>query len=112
MAALAETKRRAGQIAARLGELYPHAECALNFRTPLELLIATILSAQCTDARVNIVTRDLFKKYRTAADYAQTPLAELERAVRTTGFYKNKARNIQACCQALVEKYDGKVPQT
>jgi endonuclease-3 len=84
----------------------------LNFRTPLELLIATILSAQCTDKRVNIVTAELFAKYRTAADYANAPLADIEAAIRTTGFFRNKAKNIQACCRKLVERHGGEVPRT
>lgn len=111
MAVTAVAKRRAAEIARRLRELYHDAECALNFRTPLELLIAVILSAQCTDARVNIVTRDLFKRYRTAKDYADAPLEELEQAIRSTGFYRNKAKNIQACCRKLVERHGGKVPR-
>jgi endonuclease-3 len=84
----------------------------LDHRNPLELLIATILSAQCTDKRVNIVTQELFKRYRSAADYANAPLADLEQAIKTTGFFRNKARNIKAACQAIVEKHGGKVPQT
>jgi endonuclease-3 len=112
MAVTAAAKRRAAEIARRLGELYPDAECALNFRSPLELLVAVILSAQCTDVRVNIVTRELFKRYRTAKDYADAPLAELEEAVRTTGFFRNKAKNIKACCRALVEQHGGEVPKS
>lgn len=112
MAADTALKRRAREIARRLERMYPDAECALHFDSPLQLLIAVILSAQCTDERVNIVTRDLFKKYRTARDYADAPLAELEQVIRSTGFYKNKAKNIQACCRALVEKHGGEVPQT
>ena len=84
----------------------------VEFSNPLELLIATILSAQCTDKRVNIVTAELFKKYRSAADYANAPLAELEQAIKTTGFFRNKAKNIQACCRKLVEKHGGQVPRT
>jgi endonuclease-3 len=76
------------------------------------LLIATILSAQCTDKRVNIVTKELFKKYRAAADYANAPLAELEQAIKTAGFFRNKAKNIQACCRKLVERHGGQVPRT
>jgi endonuclease-3 len=78
----------------------------------LELLVATILSAQCTDKRVNIVTADLFKKYRSAKDYATANLSELEQDIKTTGFFRNKAKNIKAACNALVEKHGGKVPQT
>ena len=103
---------RVEKIIAGLRETYPDAHCELNFSSPLELLIATILSAQCTDKRVNIVTAELFKKYRSAADFANAPLAELEQAVRTTGFYRNKAKNIKACCQALVAQHDGEVPRT
>ncbi len=103
---------RTRAIIAGLQKAYPDAHCELNFRNPLELLIATILSAQCTDKRVNIVTAELFKKYKTAADYANAPLADLEEMVKTTGFFRNKAKNIQACCRALVEKHGGKVPRT
>jgi endonuclease-3 len=84
----------------------------LNYSTPLELLVATILSAQCTDKRVNMVTAELFKKYRTARDYAEAPLADLEQAIKTAGFFRNKAKNIQACCRKLVEKHGGEVPHT
>ncbi|MEX0712284.1 MAG: endonuclease III [Pirellulales bacterium] len=106
-----QAKRRAKRVADRLARQYPDAKCALNFRTPLELLIATILSAQCTDQRVNLVTKDLFRKYRSAADYAGADRAELEQDVKTTGFFRNKAKNIQACCRDLVEKHGGKVPR-
>jgi endonuclease-3 len=84
----------------------------LNFSNPLELLIATILSAQCTDKRVNIVTADLFKKYRSAADFADAALPELEQAVKTTGFFRNKAKNIQSAARSIVEKHQGEVPRT
>jgi endonuclease-3 len=103
---------RTQQIIAGLKTAYPTAHCELNFSNPLELLVATILSAQCTDKRVNIVTAELFKKYRAASDYADAPLAELEHAVKTTGFFRNKARNIQACCRKLVERHGGEVPRT
>ena len=99
-------------IIAALDRAYPHAHCELDHVSPLQLLIATILSAQCTDKRVNIVTKELFRKYRSAADYANAPLSELERAIRTTGFFRNKAKNIQACCRKLVGLYGGKVPRT
>ena len=95
-----------------LKKTYPDAHCELDFSNPLELLIATILSAQCTDKRVNMVTAEVFKKYRSAADYAGAPLPELEEAIKTTGFFRNKAKSIQTCCQALVEKHGGKVPRT
>jgi len=103
---------RARQIIARLRRTYPDAHCELNFNNPLELLIATILSAQCTDKRVNLVTAELFRCYRNAADYAKASLAELEAAVKSTGFFRNKAKNIQACCRALVERHGGEVPRT
>jgi endonuclease III len=91
---------------------YPDATIALNFTNPLELLIATILSAQCTDVRVNIVTKDLFKKYRSARDWADADLKEIENDIRSTGFYHNKAVNIQGACKKIIEDYGGKVPQT
>jgi endonuclease-3 len=103
---------RLEKIIAGLGLAYPAVHCELNFSNPLELLIATILSAQCTDKRVNLVTVELFKKYRSAADYANASPPELEQLIKTTGFFRNKAKNIQACCRALVEKHGGKVPRT
>jgi endonuclease-3 len=103
---------RARQIMTRLKETYPEAHCELDFSTPLELLIATILSAQCTDRQVNIVTAELFKKYRHASDYADASLSDLETAIRRIGLYRNKAKSIKACCETLVEKYGGEVPQT
>ena len=105
-------KERAKKICTALRRTYPNAHCELNFSNPLQLLIATILSAQCTDKRVNIVTAELFKKYRNAKDFAEAPLGEIEEAVKTTGFFRNKAKNIKACCAALVEKFDGEVPRT
>lgn len=99
-------------ITAELRRLYPNARCSLDFSNPLELLIATQLSAQCTDERVNIVTRDLFKKYRSAEDYATVSQEELEQDIRPTGFYRNKAKNIRAACQRLITHYDGEVPRT
>lgn len=89
---------------------YPKAQCTLDFQNPLQLLIATILSAQCTDERVNQVTPQLFAKYPTAADFAGAPLEDLEADIRSTGFYRNKAKNIQACCRILEERFEGKVP--
>ena len=103
---------RAAKILAALPAIYPDAHCELSYSNPLELLVATILSAQCTDKRVNLVTAELFKQYRSAADFANAPPAELEEAVRTTGFYRNKAKNIQACCRRLVEAHGGEVPRT
>jgi endonuclease-3 len=103
---------RTQKILSVLKRVYPDAHCELNFGTPLQLLIATILSAQCTDKRVNLVTAELFKKYRTAKDFADAPVADIEEAVKSTGFFRNKAKNIQACCAALVEKFGGEVPRT
>jgi endonuclease-3 len=91
---------------------YPDAHCELTHGNPLELLVATMLSAQCSDRQVNLVTPDLFKKYRTAADFAGAPLAALETAIRRIGLYRNKAKNIQATCRTLVQKYGGRVPRT
>jgi endonuclease-3 len=101
---------RALQIVRRLANEYPDACCALHYRSPLELLVATILSAQCTDRRVNLVTRELFAKYRTTQDYAKATPEELEQDIRSTGFYRNKAKSIRGCCQALAERYDGELP--
>jgi endonuclease-3 len=108
----AAKKERAKKICAALRRTYPAAHCELNFSSPLQLLVATILSAQCTDKRVNIVTAELFGKYRSAKDFAGAPLAEIEEAIKSTGFFRNKAKNIQACCAALVEKFNGEVPRT
>jgi endonuclease-3 len=93
-------------------QVYPGAHCELDFKNPLELLIATILSAQCTDKRVNLVTPALFKKYRTAEDYAKAPQTELENAIKSTGFFRNKAKSIRAASSAIAEKFGGKVPST
>jgi endonuclease-3 len=95
-----------------LKRTYPDAKCSLNFRTPLELLVATILSAQCTDDRVNIVTRTLFKKFRSAADFAAVSQEELERDIQSTGFYRNKAKSIRAMAQSLIDQHAGRVPET
>lgn len=103
---------RTKQILASLQQTYPNAHCELNFASPLQLLIATILSAQCTDKRVNLVTAELFKKYRHATDFAHADLATLEQDIKSTGFFRNKAKNIKACCAALVEKHAGEVPRT
>lgn len=103
---------RTKEILAGLQAAYPDAHCELNFDSPLQILVATILSAQCTDKRVNMVTAKLFRKYRTAADFAQADLAELEQEIRTTGFFRNKAKNIKACCAALVAQHGGAVPRT
>jgi endonuclease-3 len=103
---------RLQKIISGLRKTYPDAHCELDHTNPLELLIATILSAQCTDKRVNVVTASLFKKYRSAADYARAPQAELEAAIKTTGFFRNKAKSIRTCCQSLVEKHGGQVPRS
>jgi len=99
-------------ITAELRRLYPDARTSLNFTNPLELLIATQLSAQCTDERVNIVTADLFKKYRSVEDYATVSQEELEQDIRSTGFYRNKAKNIRAASQRIITNYGGEVPRT
>jgi endonuclease-3 len=91
---------------------HPDAKIALQYTNPLELLVATILSAQCTDERVNIVTKTLFEKYKTAENYANANAKELEEDIKSTGFYRNKAKNIKKCCQMLVEKFDSQVPRT
>ena len=100
------------QVIDGLRRAYPDAHCELNYTNPLELLIATILSAQCTDKQVNIVTADLFKKYRSAADYANADPAEFASDIRRIGLYRAKAKNIQACCRVLLEKHGGEVPRT
>jgi len=100
------------KIVKLLEKEHPDAKIALHYTNPLELLIATILSAQCTDERVNIVTKTLFKKYTTAEDYADANTKELEEDIRSTGFYRNKTRNIKKCCQMLVERFDSQVPRT
>lgn len=109
-AARPETRLR--KILEILARTYPDARCELDFRTPLELLVATILSAQCTDARVNQVTASLFRKYRTASDYAGADPAAFEEEIRPTGFFRNKAKNIIACCRKLVQDFGGSVPRT
>ncbi len=96
----------------KLGELYPAARYELDFSTPLELLVATQLAAQCTDERVNAVTKNLFQKYRTAQDYAESNQEEFEQDIHSTGFYRNKAKNIRAACQYLIMHHNGEVPQT
>jgi endonuclease-3 len=104
--------RRCAKITAILKKLYPDAATRLRHANPLQLLIATILSAQCTDDRVNLVTKDLFARYRSAADFAAAGQEEMEQQVRTTGFFRNKAKNIRAACGRIVEVYGGKVPDT
>jgi endonuclease-3 len=103
---------RCAEVLRKLDAAYPDAHCELNHTNPLELLIATILSAQCTDKQVNIVTAELFKKYKTAADYANAPLPQLEQDLRAIGLFRNKAKNIKACCLTLLEQHGGNVPAT
>lgn len=110
-AATAPAKRHAAQVVKILAKTYPAAKCALDYRSPLELLIATILSAQCTDVRVNIVTKELFQKYRSAADYAAADPRQLESEIKSTGFFRSKTKSIQAACRTLIEEYGGEVPQ-
>jgi endonuclease-3 len=107
---LVHKQTRTAKLIARLKAAYPDAHCSLNFSNPLELLVATVLSAQCTDARVNLVTRQLFKKYRTAGDYAAALAEQLEADIKSTGFYRNKAKALRACCAELVAQYGGEVP--
>jgi endonuclease-3 len=111
-AAGADLKKRVLQLIDVLTEEFPDAKCALNFTNPLELLIATILAAQCTDKKVNEVTEALFKKYRSAGDYAAAGTAELEAHIHATGFFRNKTKSIKRCCQALVDTHGGEVPGT
>ncbi len=103
---------RVQKIIHKLRRTYPDAECALRHDNPLQLLVATILSAQCTDERVNKVTPALFQKYRTAADFAVAPAGELEKMIRSTGFFRNKAKSIRNCCRAIAKHFDGEVPET
>lgn len=110
VASLAPAATRISLILRALEQAYPDAACSLNFRTPLELLVATILSAQCTDVLVNKVTEGLFKKYKTARDYAAANPAALERDISRVNFYRNKARSITSACQLIVDRFGGKVP--
>lgn len=107
-----DDQNRALKIIELLEKEHRDAKIALNHTNPLELLIATILSAQCTDERVNMVTKTLFKKYRSVEDYAGADLKELEQDIRSTGFYRNKARNIKKCCQMILDKFGSQVPRT
>ena len=111
-ATLAETKRRAGQVVRALKQEYPEVHCALVHRSPFELLVATILSAQCTDARVNMVTPALFEKYPTPAAFAAAPLPAIEKAIQSTGFFRNKAKSIKAAATAIVDDHGGEGPDT
>ena len=104
-----ERRGRVEKILPILKSTYPNAKCSLNYHTPLQLLVATILSAQCTDQRVNIVTRTLFKKYKTAKDYAEAPEGELEKEIQSTGFFRAKAKSLRGMARGLIEKHGGKV---
>jgi endonuclease III len=108
---LSAKKQRALEILIRLKRLYPDASCSLDYETPVQLLVATILSAQCTDVRVNLVTPELFRRFPDADAIAAAPPDELEELVRTTGFYRNKARNIQGACHKIVTEFQGLVPK-
>ncbi|MCG8586659.1 MAG: endonuclease III [Pirellulales bacterium] len=108
---LADSRRHAAKIVRRLNREYPDPKCSLTHRDPLQLLVATILSAQCTDERVNMVTPALFKKYPDAEAFATARIKSLEKLIKSTGFYRNKAKNIKACCQTLVKDHNGQVPR-
>lgn len=105
-------RQRTRRILRKLAKLYPDAHCALDYANPLQLLIATILSAQCTDVRVNLVTPALFARYKTVQDFANADVSELETLIQSTGFFRNKAKNIIACCQRIVAEHGGEVPAT
>jgi endonuclease III len=107
-----ELKARVRKIISRLKRSYPEAKCSLNHSNAFELLVATILSAQCTDERVNLVTADLFRKYRKPEDYLKVSSRELEKDIRTTGFFRNKTKSIQGTARTLTEQYGGRVPET
>lgn len=103
-------KNKAKEISSILFKTYPEATCSLDYENPLELLVATMLAAQCTDVRVNMVAKDLFRKYTSVYDYANANPEELEQAIKSTGFYRNKAKNIIECCKKLIKDFRGKVP--
>lgn len=109
---ISDKKKHAAEIIKRLKKEYPDAHCALNHTNAFELLVATILSAQCTDERVNIVTANLFRKYRKPEDYINVAQEELEKDIHSTGFYRNKAKNIQGACQKIIDIYNGEIPNT
>ncbi len=109
---ISDKKQRTSEIIKRLKKEYPDAHCALNHTNAFELLVATILSAQCTDERVNIVTANLFRKYRQPQDYLEVVQEELEKDIHSTGFFRNKAKNIRGACQKIIELYGGEIPQT
>lgn len=111
-AVTAVDRKRAILIMEALEKEFPEAGCALDFTTPLELLVATIMAAQCTDVRVNMVTKTMFKKYRGAQDFVDVPGEELEEDIRSTGFFRNKTKSIKKCCQALIDNFGGEVPSS
>lgn len=106
------TQKEVDEIIERLEKMHPEAHCELNFDTPFEALVAIILSAQCTDKRVNLVTEDLYKKYNTPQQFASLDIKELEELIKPCGFYKNKAKNIKECARQIIEDFNGVVPQT
>lgn len=112
METLKKKKERAGRIFKTLDPLYTRDKTALQYKTPFQLLISTILSAQCTDKQVNQVTKTLFKKYKGPRDFLDTPISQLEKDIRPTGFYRNKAKSIKGCCQGLIDRYEGEIPST
>jgi len=112
MESMKSKKLRADKIYAKLDPIYTMEKTALNYRTPFQLLVATILSAQCTDKQVNKVTPALFKKYKTPQEFLNAPIEDIEEAIRSTGFYRNKAKNIKGCCEGLVNMYGGNIPRT
>ena len=106
------TQEEVSEIISRLEKMHPEAHCELDFETPFEALVAVILSAQCTDKRVNLVTKDLFKKCKTPQDFSKIELEKLEELIKPCGFYKNKAKNIKACAEQIIERFNGEVPST
>lgn len=106
-----KARAAAGKVVRALRADYPDVTCALKHRSAFQLLVATILSAQCTDQRVNLVTKDIFRRWPTAAEFARVPIGTLEKAIQSTGFFRNKAKSIHACSKELMEKYDGQVPR-
>jgi endonuclease-3 len=107
-----QAAERVREILPILGKIYPGARTALNFKNPLELLIATILSAQCTDVRVNVVSKDLFRKYKSAGDWVKADIKEIESDIKSTGFYRHKATSIKSACAEIIERFDSRVPDT
>lgn len=111
MPLLDDRKKRVTNVIRILKKQFPDAQCSLDHKNPFQLLISTILSAQCTDVRVNIVTKDLFQDFPAAGDFASAPVEEIEEAIRSTGFYRNKAKNIKSCCTDIIQKHNGSLPE-